>query len=43
MANRLICLTIFLLPHFGQTGKRSGFNRFERKLKITRHFGQAYS
>ena len=34
---------IFLLPHLGHTGKRSGLVRFERKLKITRHFGQAYS
>jgi hypothetical protein len=32
-----------LLPHFGQTGRRSGFMRFERKLKIRRHFGQANS
>ncbi len=43
MAKRLICLVIFLLPHLGQTGKRSGLIRFDRKLKITRHFGQAYS
>ena len=45
MAKPLICLAIFLLPHLGQpeTGSRSGFTRFERKLKIFRHFGQANS
>jgi hypothetical protein len=31
------------LPHLGQVGDRPGLTRFERKLKITRHFGQAYS
>ena len=41
IAKRLICFAIFLLPHFGQVGSRSGLRRFERKLKITRHFGQA--
>ena len=43
MAKRLTCLDNFLLPHLGQTGRRSGFTRFERKLKILRHFGQANS
>jgi hypothetical protein len=43
MANRLTCLDIFLLPHLGQTGGRPGFTRFERKLKIRRHCGQANS
>jgi hypothetical protein len=43
MANRLICFAIFLFPHFGQAGERSGLIRCEKKLKITRHFGQAYS
>jgi hypothetical protein len=43
MAKRLISLTSFLWPHFGQTGTRSGFTRLERKLKIFRHLGQANS
>jgi hypothetical protein len=43
VAKRLICLDIFLLPHLGQTGGRPGFTRFDRKLKILRHFGQANS
>jgi hypothetical protein len=43
MANRLICFSMALLPHRGQTGGRSGFSRFDRKLKIFRHFGQANS
>ena len=43
MANALICLFIFLFPHLGQTGRRSGLRRFDKKLKITRHFGQANS
>lgn len=43
MAKRVICLAIFLLPHLGQVGNRSGLMRLERKLKMTRHFGQAYS
>jgi hypothetical protein len=41
--NRLIILIIFLLPHRGQIGKPSGFIRFEKKLNITRHSGQANS
>jgi hypothetical protein len=43
MAKRLTCLANFLLPHWGQTGWRPGLIRFERKLKIRRHFGQANS
>jgi hypothetical protein len=43
MANRLTCLDNLLLPHLGQTGRRPGFTRFDRKLKILRHFGQANS
>ena len=43
VAKALICLIIFLLPHFGQVGGRSGLTRLERKLKITRQFGQANS
>jgi hypothetical protein len=43
MAKALICLAIFLLPHLGQVGRRSGFSRLERKLKTLRHFGQANS
>ena len=43
IAKRLTSLDNFLLPHFGQTGERSGFTHFDRKLKIFRHFGQANS
>jgi hypothetical protein len=43
MANRLICLVIAALPHLGHTGSRSGLNRFDKKLKIFLHLGQAYS
>jgi hypothetical protein len=43
VAKRLTCLDNFLLPHLGQTGGREGFTRFDRKLKILRHFGQANS
>ena len=42
-ANALICFAIRLLPHFGHTGRRSGFKRFERKLKIFRHFAHENS
>ena len=43
IAKPLICFSIFLFPHFGQVGSRSCCIRFDRKLKITRHFGQANS
>jgi hypothetical protein len=36
-------LDIFLLPHMGQKGRRSGLARLARKLKIFRHSGQANS
>ena len=43
MANALICFVKRLLPHFGHTGRRSGFKRFERKLNILRHFAHENS
>jgi hypothetical protein len=43
VAKQLSSFSIFLFPHFGQTGDRSGFTRLEKKLKIIRHFGQENS